>query len=294
MKLTPLKIALFFIITFSVLVTTCGFLIYKNVLLGLGAWNTSNNMSVFIKSDADKAQVGSLIEKIKSMSQVSSVQLLERADAAKDFEKSLKEYSSGLVTDDELLDLVPETLEIALTSGLSLAQRSQSFETIASRLKTENIIDEINFSAAWLKKFESVDRGLRAFGLLIFLALLLLISYSISLMLRVYIDDSKAEIEVYVLLGATQWSIYALYFRQLVVFLCTSLVCASALSYFVFTYVKKLLEYSGLSSNILQSLQFLNWSELLTLTVIFTSIVLLHSIVTIGTAVSRLSRISND
>ncbi|MGZ3690609.1 MAG: cell division protein FtsX [Pseudobdellovibrio sp.] len=294
MKLNSLKVALFFITTLSILAILVGFLVYKNTLISLGVWNDSNKMLVFLKTDTDEKQKNSLIEEIKALPPVSSVNVVDRATAGSQFQKSLKEYSNGLITNDELIDLIPETLEIDLESNLGLKERKNIFDGIAEKLKKNEAIDELSYSSNWIEKFEQIDKFVRSAGLFVFVILTALMSYLVSLMMRVYIDDSKSEIEVYNLLGATRWSIYKLYFKDLIVFVSFSLGVALVFSFVLFSYFKNFLSESGLSKLISDNMVYLKPTELAALLIVLLLVIFSHSFVTISSSVNKLNQINND
>ncbi len=294
MKFNSLKIALFFITSLSILAILIGLLVYKNTLISLGVWNDSNKMLVFLKTDTDEKLKDSLVEQIKTMPSVASVNVVDRTAAGAQFQKSLKEYANGLVTNDELLDLIPITLEVDLASDLGLKERKNAFDSLAEQIKKNEMVDELSYSSNWVEKFEKIDKFVRSAGLFVFVILVALMSYLVSLMMRVYIDDSKAEIEVYNLLGATRWSIYKLYFKDLILFVVFSVVVALVFSTILFNYFKNFLSESGLSKLISENLVYLNPLELSSLLLILASVIFAHSFVTISSSVNKLNQINND
>lgn len=294
MKFNSLKVALFFITCLSILILISGFLVYKNSLIALGAWNNANKMLIFLKTDTLEKQRDELRQKIQAMDKVKSVTLIDRKQAGESFQKSLNEYANSLLTNDEMLDLVPETLEVDLIPELNLSERQTMFQRLSSVLKDEPAIEEVSYSATWLQKFEKIDRFLRSAGLIVFLMTTLLVSYLISLMIRVYIDDTKSEIEVYNLLGATRWSIYKLYLYDLAQFLALSLIVAMSLSAVFFNYAKTALAQSGLSKMVSENLIFLNFREGGILLAVLVASILTHCFFTITSSVNKLNQINND
>ena len=112
--------------------------------------------------------------------------------------------------------------------------------------------------------------------------------------MRVYIDDSKSEIEVYNLLGATRWSIYKLYLRDLISFVSFSLIVALVFSSVLFSYFKNFLSESGLSKLVSENLVYLSPFELISLLLILLVVIFAHSFVTISSSVNKLNQINND
>jgi cell division protein FtsX len=135
-----------------------GFLFYKNFIGFLGAWNQSNKMNIYLKIDTPELETNKIIDLLKQKSNVVSVKLVDRNEAGLSFQNSLKEFSSGLVTLDELVDLIPESIEVDLKPTLSLKERDDAFAALAEELKSNLAIEDVNYGATWIKKFEKIDR----------------------------------------------------------------------------------------------------------------------------------------
>lgn len=294
MKLAPLKISLFVIITFSILIIFSSYLGYKNALNLLGVWNQSNKMSIYLKVDSTENEKSELIAELKSISSVVEVALIDRKQAALSFQNSLKEFATGLITEDEMLDLVPESIELDVDRKLTLTDREKAFSEIELKIKAYSQVEEINYSATWLKKFESIDRILRTTGFFIFLILLATISYLIALMLKAYIEESKQEVEVYSLLGATRWSIYRYFLKDVSYFVFLSLLLAYIFLYLLFLVVKNVIVSSGLSSVFTENLTFLNFNEMLVVVFFILLFIYVNAYLTIQSSVNRLNQLSYD
>jgi cell division protein FtsX len=294
MKINSLKVSLFFIITLSIFLIISGLLVYKNAVGFLTAWNQANKMVIYLKVDTTDVERQKLITELKAKPDISKVEVVDRAQAAKSFQSSLKEFSSGLITDDEMLDLIPETLEVDLSTSLNLKEREAAFSSLNDYLKTNTSVEDTNYGAAGLKKFERIDNFLRSTGLFVCFILVLSISYLVALMVKVYIDDSKAEIEVYSLLGATRWSIYKLFLKDIFAFLATSLFFAFGALLLVFIYLKDKLQNSELTRVVTDSLRFLTLQEILIVAALLFVFVYINSFLTIQNSVTKLNQLSND
>ena len=294
MKVAPLKLSIFVVITVSILMLVSGLLFYKNLIGVLGAWNQSSKMSVFLKVDTTAEDKERIVLFLKETSTVENVTLIDRSQAGTAFRNSLKEFSSGLMTDDEMIDLIPETLEVDLKSSTGLNQREAVFADIAAGLRQHAQVEEVSYSASWLRKFELLDNIFRTTGFMVFLIVLSSISYLVALMVRVYIEDSKQEIEIYSLLGVTRWSVYKLFLKDVFIFLTASLVTSFALLFLSFQIIKTKFATSGLSVMITENLRFLSFSEVLFVTAALFVFIYLNSFLTIQTAVTKLNQLSND
>lgn len=291
MKMTSLKISLFIIITLSILVIVAGLLSYKNFIGLLGAWSQSNKMNIYLKIDTTEEDKKNIVALIEKNQMVTTVNIIDRVAAGQAFQRSLQEFSSGLITEDEMLDLIPETIEVDLKNTLNISERQSVFADLASQLKQQIQIEEVNYGASWLKKFEFIDSIVRSLGLFIILLLFVSMSYLVALMVRTYIEDSKQEIEVFSLLGATRWSIYQIFLKDIFMFLVISLAVSLALLYGAFTYLKSQLPPSLMLAD---NLRFLSTKELIGVTFLFFLFVYVNSFITIQSAVNRLNQLTHE
>lgn len=298
MKASTLRTSLFFVITLSILILISGLLFYKNLVGIMTAWNQANRMTIYLKIDTSQNEREKLVTWLRQQNHVTTTEYVSREQAAVSFRESLKEFSAGLLSEDDFYDLIPETLEVDLSADLNLSEREAGFAALKDDLMKSGAlaatIDEIHYGADNLKKFERLDRVIRSVGTLIFFIVLISISYLIALMVRVFIEDSKQEIEVYSLLGATRWSIYRLFLRDIFVFLSASLFLSFTLLFFIFVFVRERLSSSDLASLWSGSLRFLSFGESATVAGLLFLFIYLSSFLTIRSSVSRLTPLSNE
>lgn len=298
MKVSTLKTSLFFVITLSILILISGLLFYKNMVGIMTAWNQANRMTVYLKIDSSQSDREKLVTWLRKQNNVESVDYVSREVAAASFRESLKEFSTGLLSEDDFYDLIPETIEIDLKSSLNLSEREAGFAALKTELQKSAdqavAVDEVHYGADNMKKFERLDQLLRSVGAFIFLIVLSSISYLIALMVRVFIEDSKQEIEVYSLLGATRWSIYRLFLRDIFVFLASSLFVSYTLLFFIFIFIRERLAASDLASLWSESLRFLSFSESATVATLLFVFIYLSSFITIRNSVTRLTQLTNE
>jgi cell division protein FtsX len=295
MKTSSLKLAMLLTTALSLFLIIVGFLFYKNVLISLGAWSNANKIQIFLKTDTEEKEINKIQEEVSKFTAVKSVIQIDRQTAGEEFKNTLKEFSSGVITEDELIDLIPVTLEIELVSGLSPQERQQQIENTVSQIKKfGSLIEEISYSTTWLQKFEKVDKYLRLIGLMAFVSILFLTSFMISLMTRVYIDDSRSDIEVYNLVGATTWRIYKVFFADLFKFLFFGLVASYAASFVFFNTMKTQIHKTNLLPMFVNEFSFLNTQESFVLFGLVLIVFLGHAFYTISSSINSLNQIQND
>lgn len=294
MKFDSLKTSLFLICTLAFTTICVLLLLYKNASGLLTSWGEQRALVIYLKVDTLPGEKESLLSGLRKHPAVLSADLVDRNQAAQIFKSSLKEFSSGLITNDEMLDLVPETIEVNLKTERPWAEREVQLHDLKQTYLQHHSVDDITDSLSTLQKFKSFEHYIKSTGLLILLATLLVLSLLMALMLRVYIDDSRTEIEVYSLLGATRWSIYKVYLKELLAFLSLSLLLSYAVLLGVFIYVRKLIHQSDFSSALSGNLSFFNFGELTLLSLIFFSFIFVASFFSVQKTVNRINQLLHE
>lgn len=294
MKIDALKVVLFIICTVAFTTICTLLLFYKNASGLLTSWGQERALVIYLKVDTLPGEKETLLAELNKNPAVQSAQLIDRKQAAQIFKSSLKEFSSGLITNDEMLDLVPETIEVSLKTALPWPEREAQLQQIKSIYSGHRSVDDMTDGFSTLQKFKSFERYLKSSGLVVFLSAILVLSLLVSLMLRVYIDDSRSEIEVYSLLGATRWSIYKVYLKELSAFLSLSLLLSYAILLGLFIYISKLLHRSELSSALTGQLKFFNFSDLALLSFVFFVFIFAASFFSVQKTVNRINQQLHD
>jgi cell division transport system permease protein len=271
-----------------------GYLTYKNTLTALGVWNSSSPLQIFLKVDASENEKTKLLADLKAEPEVAEVILTDRKQAAESFKNSIQSSVQSFLSDDELIDLLPESIEVNLRAELSIDQRQVIYGNLAEKFISAVGVDEVVDNSTWLKKFDRIDRFVRAAGLSVFIVVLCLLSYMMSLLLKVYIDESRADIEVYTLLGATRWSIYRIFLSDLLQILLGGSVLTLALSLILFKLLRNYLIQAGLSMNIVENLQFLNFKEAAVFFLLLFVCILSQSFYTIRSSLHSLNKLSYE
>lgn len=285
---------LFLMLSFSGVMLILGYLTYKNTLTALGVWNSSSPLQIFLKVDASESEKAKLLADLKAEPQVADVSLTDRKQAVESFKSSIQSSVQSFLSDDELSDLLPESIEVNLQTEFNTDQREAIYGNLAEKFKSAPGVDEVVDNSTWLKKFDRIDRFVRAAGLSVFVVVLCLLSYMMSLLLKVYIDESRADIEVYTLLGATRWSIYRIFLSDLLQILLGGSALTLALSLILFKLLRNYLIQAGLSSNLVENLQFLNFKEATIFFVFLFVCILSQSFYTIRSSLHGLNKLSYE
>lgn len=294
MRTSILRASLFVIISFSIFTVFCTQLFYKNAIGVLESWSQSNKMTVYLKIESTAEDKTTVSDFFKTIPEITTVNWIDRTEAGQNFQATLKEFSSGLITDNELLDLIPESFEIDLDTNLTAEQRESVFVSLQEKLKDFNFIDEVSYSAVWQKKFQSVKKVLSSIGFFVLILILVAFAYLVSLMSQVLIESSKAEIEVYSLIGATRWSIYIHFLKSSFRFLLLSIALAYGGTYSLFLLLKEYLKHSNFSYLVTSHLTFLPLQDSTILITMLLIVILSSAYMTIRASVNRLTQLSYE
>ena len=235
MRWSSLKLSLLVVLTFSMLLILMSFLMYKNLNILLGFWDKDNRVSIYLKAEANDSDKDSVLQLLKSRSELEDIQFIDRNAATADFKKMFGEYSSGMISVDEMIDLVPESFTARILLG---SEADLNFSNLKLALTSHPLVEDISYGGEWLSKFAKLDRALKFIGLTLALVLSLSVTLISALMVRSLVDESKNEIEVLSLVGATRWLIYKKNLMQLLYFFLLSLILSICISFSTFYFFK--------------------------------------------------------
>ena len=294
MRWTPLKVSLLMVLSFSMALILFSFLFYKNINILLGFWGEEYKITFYLKTDATEVDKQDILSKLRADTEIDHVELIDRNKAAADFKKMFGEYSAGLISVDEMVDLIPESLIGHLKKSLAPEQKQAKLKSLKQSLSTEPFVEEVSYGGEWIEQFSQIDRALRIFGLTLCLVLSFAVCFISALMIRSLVDDSKSEIEVLSLLGATRWHIYTKYLRQFMFFFNMSIIVSVALTFAAYYITKNRFLINQGFRFISENLHFFNWLELSGLIAALLVFVVIGALLSLRSATSRLSLFSNE
>lgn len=294
MRWTPLKLSLLVVLSFSMSLILVSFLFYKNINILLGFWGKESKITFYLKADATDTDKTKILDLLKADSQLENIQLVDRTAAAADFKKMFGEYSSGIISVDEMIDLIPESYTAVLQSRFSADEKKNQLGRIKQQFSAEPFVEEVSYGGEWLNRFSKFDRALKIFGLTLSLVLSLTVCFISALMVRSLVDDSKSEIEVFSLLGATRWVIYQKYLKQFLFFFGLSVIVSLALTFAVYYIIKNRFLVNQGFQFIADNIRFLNASESAAPLAILFLFVMLGASLSLRSTIQRLSLFSHD
>ncbi len=180
-------------VAFVCLVASLLFMV--NVARVQDRWEHVGRMSVFLRENANEAQVDALEEALRGTAGVDTVRYLSSAAARREMLKDDVDDTFAALPDGAF----PASLELVTREGLALQQR----QAIAQQLKTLAIVDSVETYAAWGDRLGAVLNGaVSAAGLLALVVLASVVSV-VSSTMRLSLQRRRIEVEVLKLVGAT-------------------------------------------------------------------------------------------
>ena len=250
-------------------------------------------MSIYLKVDANEEDKNEVLKMLQSSELLEDIQFVNRDRASDDFKKMFGEYSAGIITVDEMIDLVPESFSAKLKTNFSVAGNN-SFLNLKNTLLNHAFVEEVFYGGEWLVKFKKLDGALKILGLALILVLSLAVALISALMVRSWVDESKNEIEVYSLIGATRWLIYGKYLRQYLFFFLLSLLGSIFLCFGLFYILKNKFLVSQGFVFIADNLQFLTEVEILIILSMLFVFVFTGAALSLKSTMQRLSLFSYE
>jgi len=187
-------------ITITLLLFSAFVLFFANIDNWVLEWGQSLSMSVYLKQGVDEKAK----QKIKSVLVGIPGAKLERFVSK---EQAMEELKETLGSQAGLLDglntnPLPASFEVAFGAP---ERAGIDIEKIKKKLENMPGVDEVQYSEQWLKRFEGLVSMLRIAGLVVGGLLCVAVLFIITNTIRLAIYSRRDEIEIFKLVGATDW-----------------------------------------------------------------------------------------
>ncbi|RLB13136.1 MAG: hypothetical protein DRG63_10825 [Deltaproteobacteria bacterium] len=187
-------------ITITLLLFSGFVLFFANIDNWVLEWGQSLSMSVYLKQGVDEKAK----RKIKSVLAGIPGAKLERFVSK---EQAMEELKETLGSQAGLLDglntnPLPASFEVAFGAP---ERAGIDIEKIKKKLENMPGVDEVQYSEQWLKRFEGLVSMLRIAGLVVGGLLCVAVLFIITNTIRLAIYSRRDEIEIFKLVGATDW-----------------------------------------------------------------------------------------
>lgn len=236
-----LKISTLVVVTACFAVMGAAVLISQNFKNILTLWGEDVQMTVYLSSDlSDKGRLF-IIEKLNSSGKVGTVQHINQENALTEFRAQLASYAPDISHDDELLKLIPASLQVHLSKDIPASEQTQVLQSLAADIKGLEGVDEVSYGQDWIEKYAAlvtaIESTLQILSLVIIFAALFVISNAI----RASIQNRKDEIVVMEMIGATPGMIRKPFLVEGALLGLGSSIIATVLCFGLYLGIKKLL-----------------------------------------------------
>jgi cell division transport system permease protein len=200
-----------FILRLSTLVvlTACFGAIIASLLLAqnfknlLTMWGDDVQMTVYLSSEMKESGLAELEDFLNHTGQVGLITRISKEKAFNDFKLQLASYAPDLGQDEELLKLIPASLQVRLAAAIAPQDQMRTLNELAAKLKSKEGVEDISYGQDWIEKYgaivTTVERSIEALVCIILAAALLVMSNAI----RASVQLRRDEISVLEMIGAT-------------------------------------------------------------------------------------------
>lgn len=187
-------------ITISMLLFGAFMLLSMNLNNWIREWGESLSMSIYLKDGVDEKAKKEIESAIKKFKGAEIKGFITKDQAMINLKEGLGEQA-GLLEGLEDMAL-PESFEIIFKDR---SDNSVDPKLIKSSLEKMKGVDEVQYSQQWIERFEGVMDMFRVVGLAIGGLLCVAVLFIISNTIKLTIYSRRDEIEIYKLMGATDW-----------------------------------------------------------------------------------------
>lgn len=202
-KNVALNISTLIVVTACFVVMGGALLLSQNLQKILTLWGDDIQMTVYLSEDTTEDSRLKIENFLKSKPQVGDVRFITQEKALTDFRQQLATYAPDLAQDDDLLKLIPSSLQVSLASSVAAQDQVQVLASLAEQVKELDDVDEVSYGQDWVEKYSAlvrtVELSIQGLGFVIVLASIFVMSNAI----RASIEARREEISVLELIGAT-------------------------------------------------------------------------------------------
>jgi cell division transport system permease protein len=187
-------------ITISMLLFGSFLLLYVNLDRWIKEWGESLTMSVYLKDGIDKKTRMGIEKKLSDLEGADLKGYISKEQAIKDLKRGLGEQAGLLEGLKE--NPLPASLEVVFNE---IKDNQIDPKKIKEELEKVKGVDEVQYNEQWVERFEGMLHVFKVLGLIIggFLCVAVLFITTNTIKLTIY--SRRNEIEIYKLVGATDW-----------------------------------------------------------------------------------------
>lgn len=241
-KNLALKISTLIVATACFAVMSTGLVLSKNFRKMITLWGESVQLTVYLSKDISASGTENVQKILKSSGEVESVRYVTQEKALSDFRTQLASYAPDLTQDEELLQLIPASLEVSLKSSVPASEHLGILSSLANRVKNLEGVDEVSYGQEWVSKYSALVSAFEVVLNLLGLVILAACVFVMSNAIRASVSSRKDEIIVLEMIGATQAMVRKPFIAEGALLGALSSTFAVGLSFMLYTLMKNILQ----------------------------------------------------
>jgi cell division transport system permease protein len=168
------------------------------------------DVSVYFKTVASENEIAKVKSDLESLKTVKNVEYVSKDQALSEFKTR---HAGDTLVQDSLAELDENPLQASLNVQAEDSSQYASIVTFLEGNKFRSLVDKINFyeNEQTIKRVLAISGGLRNWGFLLTMALVLIAVLVTFNTVRLTIYSQKQEIEIMRLVGGSNWHIKAPY-----------------------------------------------------------------------------------
>lgn len=198
-----LKVSTLVVVTACFAVICASLLISQNFKNILTMWGEDVQMTVYLSQDISEKGRKELQAFLKDTGKVGEISFVNQEKALGDFRTQLASYAPDLSHDEELLKLIPASLQVSLAKSVSTQDQMSVLQDLASQLKQKEGVDDVSFGQDWVEKYgalvSAIEITMQLLGIVVLAASLFVMSNAI----RASVQARRDEIVIMEMIGAT-------------------------------------------------------------------------------------------
>ncbi|MBK9293456.1 MAG: ABC transporter permease [Oligoflexia bacterium] len=199
--------------TFAVLSLSLG-LIYGTVLFShntsrlFSVWGEEIQITVYLTDNISESQIEQIKKKLESSEYIVRHDFIDKVQAAKLFEKSLKNYGPQFLSSlkSEVGSPFPASYQIQLKPEFNSPEKVSK---IADEFSAMGGIEDVSYGQEWVGNYTNLMRIARVLGILFGIAIFVGCLFTVSNSIRASLASRREEVEILELIGATNNEIRA-------------------------------------------------------------------------------------
>jgi cell division transport system permease protein len=194
------RAALLSMLTIAAGLFVLGFFLMVNANLQriISGWSDAAELAVYLRDDAQPQQIATINELLTRSGLASTVTLVSKDEAKKEFARDFPDLASAAAT----LDRNPFPASFAVRLNADAQSAPGAVENLTTTLGAAGGVADVRYDRTWIARLNSTIRVIRGVGLAIILLLAVASALTVANVVRLTAMARRNEIEIMQLVGA--------------------------------------------------------------------------------------------